>query len=164
MRCWTSVCCGMLLLGTMNSAWATESAAESFGKSANAGGKPLSARQRAIAEFDTDGDGKLSDAERRAARMALAKKKRSALSAEDGGSTRPNSTSFAGSDPGYPSSGINPYAIGAPGYGSANPYLLGTSASGGYYYYGSGVFNQMTPGQPGSGGGCMSTGASGGRR
>jgi hypothetical protein len=162
MRCWMSVCCGMMLVGTVSSARATDAAAENFSKSAKASEKPVSAQQRAIAEFDTDGDGKLSAAERRAARMALAKKKRSAASDDEGTpGLGPKSTSLAGSNPGYPS-GMNPYAVDPTGYGGMNPYLLGNSNSGSYFYYAAGAFGQTTPGQTGMGGGCMSSGSMGG--
>ncbi len=169
MRCRTMSCfqalagSAVVVLGAATTSWATESAAENFARNNKPVESAVSARQRALAQFDTDGDGKLSPTELRAARMALAKKKRQAAQQEEGGSNSPGATTVATGDGSSSSgSGMNPYAIGANGYG--NPYLLGSSASGSYYFYGSGAFGQATPGLTGTGGGCMSMGSAGGRR
>ena len=154
-----------ILLAGASGARATDSAADQFGKSAAPTDNAATARQRALAEFDTDGDGKLSASELRTARIALAKKKRLASLAEQGGSPGSGSTASGSSNSlSNSSGGMNPYAIGNSTYGSYNPYLLGNS-SGGYYYYGGGTFGQMMPGMSGGGGGgCMSMGSAGGRR
>ena len=168
MRSQTISCCTRnllvtaMLLGAAGYARATDTAAEQFGKSAAPADNAATARQRALAEFDTNGDGKLSAGELRAARMALAKKKRLASLAEQGSGA--GSAAAAAGDPASQSgSQSNSYSIGNSGYGygNYNPYLLGNSG-GGYYYYGAGTFGQMTPGM--TGGGCMSMGSAGGRR
>jgi hypothetical protein len=152
----------MIFLAAGQAARATDGAADKFDRGAKSESRPLSARQRAVAEFDTDGDGKLSAAERRAARTALAQKKR-ALAAEEESSANggPGSSSMAASGAGTNPTGMFPYGMGS--YGGTNPYAL-TGSGGSYFYYGGGSFNQLTPGLTTTSGACMSMGSAGGGR
>jgi len=164
--CWMRFFSGLLVVFSLaSSARATDAAAESFGKTAKAGQTPISAKERALAEFDTNGDGKLSEAERRAARTALQRKRRLAQTGQ--GEEGLGSTALAGGSSGYPAGGgTNPYGMGAGGYGTltgTNPYGMGGGMST-YYYYGTGIFGQSQGGISGggAGGACMGMGSSGG--
>ena len=165
MRSWKCLSAGMLVCLCASAAVATDEAADKFAKSARSTPKLGSAQQRAIDEFDTDGDGKLNATERRAARMALANRKRAAQSDENPSSSGLASSSGSSMYPnGMNSNGMNPYATGTGNYPMGmNPYASG---SGSYFYYSTGVFSQMSPQTTmGSGtGGCMQMGSTGGRR
>ncbi len=92
------------------------------------------ARERAIAKFDTDGDGQLSPEERQAARTSISQQRRAAQAAQSG-------PQYAGAATGYGSNGY-------PG----NSYMNNSYGNGGGAGYG---MTGMSGGGSG-GGGCMS--------